>query len=295
MRVICLQRQQGWEVTFQRAHALMAAQILAHWRPEDRPTFWVELLAACAQHDNGWTEWEPGGRLSEAGAPMDFRHMAIEFNLIQAKRVVALGWHQDRVVGWLVSRHMHQIYDPRRGELGAMDTWLGQEERRRAKATRHLEHEEEELERAYAMLYWCDTLSLVLCEEQVPFGGRRVEVAKGPGGRGYQVWEGEGAEEVQVWPWPLAGESLEVSVESYLVKQLSFADHDAFLGMLDGLVPLRRTFRLRPGSAFSRAQRDLLGGKTVEELQVLAREHQVPGRSGMNKAQLVQALVGQVR
>ena len=104
--MICLQRRSGWAILFQRSHAAMAAQMLYHWRQDERPQgCWIELLMACAQHDNGWTEWEPGGRLSDTGAPIDFRHVELEHILVQAERVVALAWHQSSAVGWLISRH----------------------------------------------------------------------------------------------------------------------------------------------------------------------------------------------
>jgi len=34
--------QNGWEVIYQPAHALLAAQIATHWRANQRPKRWLE-------------------------------------------------------------------------------------------------------------------------------------------------------------------------------------------------------------------------------------------------------------
>jgi hypothetical protein len=63
--------QQGWEVIYHRAHALLAAQIAGHWHSEKRPLRWLETIAAISHHDDLEKEWE-GNHLTEAGAPLDF-------------------------------------------------------------------------------------------------------------------------------------------------------------------------------------------------------------------------------
>ena len=293
--VICLQRREGWEVIFQRAHALMAYEILGYWREDLRPPCWSGLLAACAQHDNGWAEWEPRGRLSPAGAPMDFRQVELEPILEQAERAVALGWHQDAVVGWLISRHMDHLYQPRRQELPELARWLDRQREARAARARALPYSTQTLEGAYRLLLWADTLSLTLCEEQMPFDERSLELGQDDRGTGYLTWRtGAGGAssqgEVHIWPWPFGHHAqLEVHVESRTLQELTFRDHDQFLRRLAGTLPTRNRFRLVPG----RDPRRLgppLEALSLKGLRQRARELDIAGRSRMEREQLVEAI-----
>lgn len=51
---------EGWEIITQRAHALLAAELVAPWKTEEHPPCWVAILAALVQHDdeeNYWGDW----------------------------------------------------------------------------------------------------------------------------------------------------------------------------------------------------------------------------------------------
>lgn len=43
--------EEGWEVIYHRAHALLAAQIGGHWRKKDSPERLYETLAAISHQD----------------------------------------------------------------------------------------------------------------------------------------------------------------------------------------------------------------------------------------------------
>jgi hypothetical protein len=64
--------QTSWEVIYQSAHALLATQISAHWRADQRPKRWLETLVALAQHDDEVREWTGRNHLTDASAPLDF-------------------------------------------------------------------------------------------------------------------------------------------------------------------------------------------------------------------------------
>nr|WP_281261363.1 DUF3891 family protein [Chamaesiphon polymorphus] len=61
----------GWEIIYHRAHALLAAQIAGYWQTPDDTTRLVDTIAAIAHHDDLEREWE-GNHLTKAGAPLDF-------------------------------------------------------------------------------------------------------------------------------------------------------------------------------------------------------------------------------
>ncbi len=70
----------GWQIIYQQAHALLAAQLLWHWPllgPADR---WVGLLAAVTQHDDEQAAWHGHGGhhgLTLAGAPANLTQVDI--------------------------------------------------------------------------------------------------------------------------------------------------------------------------------------------------------------------------
>ena len=47
----------GWQIIYQQAHALLAAQLAWHWAPTLPPDRWVGLLAAITQHDDEQAAW----------------------------------------------------------------------------------------------------------------------------------------------------------------------------------------------------------------------------------------------
>mgnify|MGYP000754117155 CR=1 FL=1 len=63
--------EKGWEIIYHRGHALLAAELAAHWRAADRPERWIETLAAIMQHDDMEREREAEDHLT----PID-RHAA---------------------------------------------------------------------------------------------------------------------------------------------------------------------------------------------------------------------------
>ncbi|MBD3561045.1 DUF3891 family protein, partial [Planktothrix sp. FACHB-1355] len=62
--MIVNQHENGWEVIYHRAHALLAAELAGQWREKDRPLRWIETIAAISHHDDLEREWE-GNHLTE--------------------------------------------------------------------------------------------------------------------------------------------------------------------------------------------------------------------------------------
>ncbi len=44
--------KEGWQVTTQRSHGLLAAQLCYYWKKADRPERWLETIIATAEHDD---------------------------------------------------------------------------------------------------------------------------------------------------------------------------------------------------------------------------------------------------
>lgn len=244
--MICNQSETGWEIIFQRAHALLAAKLVTYWRDEQHPLRWTETLNAIAQHDNGWQEWEAGERLTEAGTPRDFRQMPLELVLTQAERVVTRAWHQSMWIGLLVSRHLAHLYTSRRDELPALDAFLEEQEGLRARWREAMGIDQEKVDRAYSLLWWGDTLSLILCLQRLPFGERALEIATGPDGTCYDVVQREDGT-VVVRPWPYERERFHVAIDVHHLEQVTFASEEELAAALASARVSRRIWELARG------------------------------------------------
>lgn len=64
-------QENGWEIIYHRAHALLAAQIAGACHQEDDSLRIVDTIAAISHHDDLEKEWSED-QLTSAGAPMDF-------------------------------------------------------------------------------------------------------------------------------------------------------------------------------------------------------------------------------
>lgn len=241
--MICVRRETGWEVVHQRAHALLAMQLAFPWRSAERPFRWVETLAAIAQHDHGWQEGEAKARLTALGTPRSFDEVELEIVTAQARRVLHRAWHQSIWVALLISRHMDHLYAPCRDEHAPLADLLDEQAQNRRRWRKALGVKQEEVDAAYALLLWADTLSLTLCRDQLPFGARAVEIGAGPDGQRYDARRRQDGT-LSVEPWPYEEARFEVAVETYCLRQLTFDTYDAFEQTLSAAKPTQRRWTL---------------------------------------------------
>lgn len=239
--MICNRTEKGWEVIYQQAHGLLAAQLLLPWRADERPEAWMELLTATAQHDNGWQEWEPGQHRTALGTPLHFEETPVADLVAQSERAVVRARHQSLRVGLLVSTHVGHLYRQRsERELEAM---LAQQRDLRRQWRRALGVRQDEIDRDYEWLRWADTFSLVLAQRKLPFGERRIEIER-VGGERYYAWQrADGT--VGVSPWPYDAEHVEVGVDAYPLRQLTFTTDAALAEALAASKPQRVVWTIR--------------------------------------------------
>ena len=209
----------GWEVIYQRAHGLLATKLASHWREDERGPFWVELLAAITQHDNNQKEFRGDNYLTLVGAPADFM-IASGSPLEQAQSVVDDASYAGRYVALMTSMHTTNIYAAKRNDEG-FAAFLDEQKALQQGWRRALKLSKTDAERDYAIMNWCDRLSLILCQKELPSASRRLEVAPLPGGDASFIWERED-KTVGLEPWPFGGDRFEVGVEVKLLSQLKF-------------------------------------------------------------------------
>lgn len=212
-------QQGGWEVIYQRAHGLLAVKLASHWRKDERGDHWVDLLAAVTQHDNNQKEFCGDTYLTMIAAPADFM-VAKGSPLEQAKQVVDDASYQGRYVALMTSMHTSNIYATKRKDE-AFAAFLDEQAEHQKKWRRALKLSKADAEKDYAIMNWCDRMSLILCQNELPTDSRRLEVTLTPTGEHSYVWQRED-ETLGLEPWPFEGAQVEVSVEASHLTETGF-------------------------------------------------------------------------
>ncbi|GAA4003180.1 hypothetical protein GCM10022408_13380 [Hymenobacter fastidiosus] len=216
----------GWQIIYQQAHALLAAQLAWHWPPFGPTDRWVSILAAIAQHDDEQKHWDGHYGLTPAGAPADFTLQ--EFSLEQAQGVMRAARFQGRWRSLLTSMHLSVLYESLRGQQKSTDEFLDKQLASQGAWRKQLKVTTKEAQQAYDLMHWCDRLSLILCRRELPEMSRALEIYTGLNGQRYDVTRPTTDGPIVVAPWPFQEKRFTVSVEATALSQLQFR-HDAEL------------------------------------------------------------------
>lgn len=231
---------EGWEVIYQQAHGVLAAQLAYHLKPELQCQYWVETIIAIANHDNRQKAWRGKDGLTQAGAPADF---TLQPNTLeQARDLMHAVRFQSRWVSMLTSMHMSYLYESRRGQQKNIDDFLDEQQALQQAFHQSLGVSRKEAEQAYTIMQWCDRLSLILCRNELPADERALEITKGPDGETYFVKQLEDAT-VYVEPWPFEAAQLHVQVEFRVLEQLQFKDDAGLAKALHQAEVMYKKFR----------------------------------------------------
>lgn len=218
--MIARYEEKGWQIITQRAHGLLAGQICARWRLADRPEKWVETIIATAEHDDVFNEFESNPLIDDNGAPINFKQT--RFDLDCSTRLMDMATTKSRFIALLIARHICFVHgsDPLAKKF---ITDLKKQERQWLKDAGITK---KSIDMTYALLEFCDALSLLICQSQIPPEGRRVEISSGPDGISYFLYQKEAA--IIVEPWPFEAERFSVSYEIRTIKQLRFGSDEEF-------------------------------------------------------------------
>jgi Protein of unknown function (DUF3891) len=210
----------GWEIIYHRAHALLAAQIAGYWHTPDDTAQLVDTIAAIAHHDDLEREWQ-GNHLTKAGAPLDFTLDGGEnLSVPPLYAHVEEALYRGRWVALLVSMHMSFLSEGKRGEMPELDEFLDKQIELRKTWRKSLGISEADTEKAYAKMQCCDRLSLILCQRQIPEGERWLEIAKGPTGERHDIIQR--GDTLSVKPWPFKDKKFTVHVDASYLTQMKF-------------------------------------------------------------------------
>lgn len=215
--------QNGWEVIYHRAHALLAAQLAGQWRRKDAPVRLYETLAAISHHDDLEKEWEED-IVTEGGAPNDFTlnsNADIDAGVDKLAELAKNSLYRGRWVALLISMHISRLNEPNRGKSSKLDKFLDEQFQNQQRWRKELGIEKEEVDAAYAFMQWCDRLSLILCQQELPDDERFLEISKGPEGQRYDIMQ-RNDKLVVVKPWPFQQDKFTVNIEACDLSQVKF-------------------------------------------------------------------------
>ena len=222
----------GWDVVYHRAHALLAAQLGGQWRRVDAPARLYETIAAISHHDDLEKEWN-GHHLTESGVPLDFTlaEVSPEESLAKLKTHLENSSYRGRWVTMLISMHIcflcHKKKEISEDWRDFIETQLQDQERWQ----KELGIPKQEAERSYEFMQWCDRLSLILTQRQVPEDGRALEITHGIDQQRYDLRCLEDGH-LTVNPWPFEDNGFTVNVESSHLSQLKYDSDEALTSAL---------------------------------------------------------------
>jgi hypothetical protein len=221
--------EDGWNIIYHRAHALLAAQLAGQWRKADSPVRLYETIAAISHHDDLEREWE-GNQLTEAGAPLDFT-LDTESSIEKLRGQITSARYRGRWVTLLTSMHLSVLNQTKRGESKEWNKFLDEQVKLQEKFRKELGIEQDEVDRAYQFMHWCDRLSLILAQQGVPVAERALEITSGIDGQRYDVRELPDGK-VTVEPWPFEADQFTVNVEACHLSELKYDSNDVLIEAL---------------------------------------------------------------
>lgn len=213
----------GWEVIYQRAHGLLAAELGFYWKIADRPPYFMQTLLAIAEHDDGVPESKSPENLTEAGAPKHFQLLGRSAQ--QYRSVMEISTAKSRWNALMTSMHMTFLYEDKKYEDRDIEEFIKEQHQYQKQLIKELKISQEEAEKAYRFVEWCDALSLLLCMDKIQPEQRRMDISTGPDGTMYQIWQDE-KERLRVEPWPFEPDTFTVEVEYRELHQLQFKNTD---------------------------------------------------------------------
>jgi hypothetical protein len=225
----------GWEVIYHRAHALLAAQIAGQWCRADAPERLYETIAAISHHDDLEREWE-GDQITEAGAPLDFM-LDSEASIDKLKELIDSAKYRSRWVTLLTSKHICFLQQSQRGASKEWDAFLDEQEKLQKHWQKELGIKPDQVERAYQFMRWCDRLSLILAQRKVPMAGRALEITSGIDGQRYDVRQLDDGR-LTVEPWCFQDREFTINVEAAHLDEIKFTSNEALTEALQD-APIR--------------------------------------------------------
>ena len=212
----------GWKIISHYTHALLAGKI--GYRLKDKMLEFnrLETLTAIINHDDYLIDFDETNYLTDAGTPRDFMMDGgnAKDDIVHAKSLYNGTLQKSQWISILVSRHIEFLYQD--SSDNEMQLFLKKmyEKRKEQRKLYGLNLEMEN--QLYSVLRFCDRLSLIICGEEVPVEGRKLEINQSIDDETYFVSFGDEGKYC-IEPWLFSENSFEVDYEYKILEQAKFS------------------------------------------------------------------------
>ena len=231
------------EVITHYAHGLQSGQIAMNLKKEFRPPFWLESLTAIVEHDDEQINFEKNNNLTDLGLPSDYKLVKSTNKevLERCKRIMVKSRHRSGWVALLVSMHLEVIYADAIKSDPEFKTYFNELAELRKELRKVYSVNAKDCEKYYEVLRFCDRLSLILSQNEIPAAGRKLEINKSINGDRYFIFKEE--DFIKIDPWPFRG-SFEITTEVYQLKKIQFKSNNELQDHLLTQLPVLKTWSI---------------------------------------------------
>lgn len=232
--------ENGWNIISQRAHGLLAGQICFNWKEKLRPEIWMETVVATIEHDDAFNEFATDeSLLNTNGGPMNFKMRKFEEK--KCEQLLQMALSKSSYIALLTSRHIQFLHESSEDQKARK--YCQNLKKLDKKLIQIASCSEDEIAKAYAILQWCDALSLLICQQLIQPENRKIEISAGPGSQCYMLYT-LNENVLTVDPWPFESENFEIHFESKTLSKIEFKSEKEFRDLLINAVPDLHRYQL---------------------------------------------------
>ncbi|UXP33020.1 DUF3891 family protein [Reichenbachiella agarivorans] len=231
---------QGYEIIFQRNHALLAGELARHLKEAFRPPRWIETLSAILEHDDGQTDWSEAEWITTDGHPKDYSERG--FDLTQARKITQESAYKSTWIQLLVSMHTTSLCESSEYQTDNMRQFI-KEQRAIQKKLRKLHSlRENEVVGYYRFLRWCDECSLILCKGELEDGEKRSLIIGDITSQSTVKIVRTDDGSMTVAPWCFQEEHFSVTAELFQLNQTSYQSTEELRAQISNTSPVTKTW-----------------------------------------------------
>ncbi|HZH94973.1 MAG TPA: DUF3891 family protein, partial [Flavisolibacter sp.] len=149
------------------------------------------------------------------------------FEKNHCEKLAMLTITKSRYIALLTSMHMDFLYRKDEKESKEARDFLKEQRRLQAVWSKELGLSKDAAKRIYALLEWCDALSLLLCQYEIQPEQRAIEISTGPDDTVHHLLQHNDGS-LTIDPWPFEENAFKVYFESRAIPQLQFKDSAEF-------------------------------------------------------------------
>lgn len=243
--MIVKHHKEGWEIISQYAHGLLSGKIASQVKEELMPNNWVDVLTGIVEHDDHLPDFDEQNYLTEKGTPKDFTMEGgtDKEALLHAERVYSNAMQKSQLVALMVGRHLSFLYESLAKNYKPMRDFL-KDVSNQGKEQRKLYGLSKKEENAlYDIMLFCDRCSLILCQDEVPEVGRKLEINRTIENKTYYISSTDD-DVLTIAPWPFEKKSFELDLEYRILKKVRFDSNSDLQKSISEANVAIRTFKL---------------------------------------------------